>query len=122
MAKDILPTNDFLQKQVRKHNRQIHKLKILKGGNRKRNQAPYEVKGFRLFDKVSCLGETGFIYGRRTSGSFDVRRLDGTRISAGISSKKLKLLEKRRSFLIQLVKKAALPLPAEAGSFRAEHL
>ena len=112
----------FLQKQVRRHNRQIHKLKILKGGNRKRNQAPYEVKGFRLFDKVRCLGETGFIFGRRTSGSFDVRRLDGTRISAGISSKKLKLLERRSSFLIQLVKEAALPLPAEAGGYRAEHL
>ena len=43
----------FYQKKVRCHNRQIHKNTILKGGVRKRNQAEYEVKGFRLFDKVS---------------------------------------------------------------------
>ena len=42
----------FYQKKVRCHNRQIHRLTILKGGVRKRNQAPFKVKGFRLFDKV----------------------------------------------------------------------
>lgn len=41
----------FYQKKVRCHNRQIHKNTILKRGYRKRNQAPYIVKGFRLFDK-----------------------------------------------------------------------
>ena len=89
----------FFQKQTRRNNRQIHKLSILKGGIRKRNQAPFEAKGFRLFDKVACQGEEGFIFGRRSSGSFDVRKLDGTRISAGISCKKLRLLEKRRTYL-----------------------
>ena len=85
----------FFQKQTRRNNRQIHKLSILKGGIRKRNQAPFEVNGFRLFDKVACKGEEGFIFGRRSSGFFDVRKLDGTCISAGISYKKLHLLEKR---------------------------
>ena len=42
----------YLTKAVRHHNRQIHKTKFSKGGIRKCNQAPYLVKGFRLFDKV----------------------------------------------------------------------
>ena len=88
----------YLQKQVRRHNRQIHKLKILNGGVRKRNQTPYEVNGFRLFDKVLCQGQETFIFGRRSSGKFDVRLLDGTKLSAGISCKKLRLLEKRTTF------------------------
>ncbi len=94
----------LFQKQTRRHNRQIHKLTILKGGVRKRHLAPYLVHGFRLFDKVLCKGEVGFIFGRRSSGAFDVRRLDGTKISAGISYKKLSLLEKRKMFLTELRK------------------
>ena len=94
----------LFQKQTRRHNRQIHKLTILKGGVRKRNQAPYLVHGFRLFDKVLSKGEVGFIFGRRSSGAFDVRRLNGTKISAGISYKKLSLLEKRKMFLTELRK------------------
>ena len=94
----------LFQKQTRRHNRQIHKLTILKGGVRKRHQAPYLVHGFRLFDKVLCKGEVGFIFGRRSSGAFDVRHLDGAKISAGISYKKLLLLEKRKMFLTELRK------------------
>ena len=91
----------YFQKQVRKHNRQIHKLTVNKGGTRKRNQSPYEVFGFRLFDKVKCKGEIGFIFGRRVSGSFDIRKLDGTKISAGISYKKLVLISKRKTYLTE---------------------
>ena len=109
----------FFQKQTRRNNRQIHKLSILKGGIRKRNQAPFEAKGFRLFDKVACQGEEGFIFGRRSSGSFDVRKLDGTRISAGISCKKLRLLEKRRTYLTEIRKEEALPPLPEGRGLRA---
>ena len=109
----------FFQKQTRRNNRQIHKLSILKGGIRKRNQAPFEVKGFRLFDKVACQGEEGFIFGRRSSGFFDVRKLDGTRISAGISYKKLHLLEKRRTYLTEIRKEEALPPLPEGRGLRA---
>ncbi len=95
----------FYQKQTRKHNRQIHKLTILKGGIRKRNQAPYEIHGYRLFDKVLCNGVVCFIFGRRKTGYFDVRKLNGERVSAGISYKKLRLLEKRKTYLIEIRKK-----------------
>lgn len=37
---------------VRRHNRQIHKQKIPKGGIKRPNQSPFEVFGFRLFDRV----------------------------------------------------------------------
>jgi hypothetical protein len=88
-------------KQVRRHNRQIHKANILKGGKKKLNQAPYIVKGFRLFDKVKFEGKECFIFGRRSSGSFDIRKLDGIKISASVSYKKLKLVEKKSALLIE---------------------
>ena len=89
----------WYQRQVRKHNRQIHKLAINKGGTRKRNQTPYFVKGFRLYDKVKVEGKVGFIFGRRSSGYFDIRTLEGIKISAGISYKKLELIAKRKTYL-----------------------
>lgn len=98
------PTTDRLKeyiifKQVRKHNRQIHKSNILKGGKKKLNQAPYLVKGFRLFDKVKYQEKECFIFGRRSSGYFDLRTLDGIKIHASASVKKLKLIELRKSLL-----------------------
>ena len=91
----------YYQKKVRCHNRQIHKNTILKGNIRKLNQAPYLVKGFRLFDKVKYNNIECFIFGRRSSGYFDIRKLDGTKISASVSFKKLKLLETRKKYIIE---------------------
>ncbi len=88
-------------KQIRKHNRQIHKANILKGGKKKLNQAPYLVKGFRLFDKVEFEGQECFIFGRRSTGYFDLRRLDGTKIHASANCKKIGLLEKRKTLLLE---------------------
>lgn len=91
----------FYQKKVRCHNRQIYKAKTYKGGVRKRNQAPYLVKGFRIFDKVEYMGQECFIFGRRSSGYFDIRRLDGTKVHAGVSYKKLRFLETRYTMLTE---------------------
>lgn len=91
----------FHQKKVRCHNRRLHRDTILKGGIRKNNQAPYKVFGFRLFDKVLYKNEECFIFARRTSGSFRIRKLDGTQISAGVNYKKLKLLEPRCYYLTE---------------------
>ncbi|WP_074944300.1 RNA-guided endonuclease IscB [Succinivibrio dextrinosolvens] len=96
-----LPSDVYLMKKVRCHNRQIHKFITLKGGRRKLNQAPYTVKGFRLFDKVKIDGKVGFIYGRRTRGAFDIRTVYGERINGSISYKKLQLIETRKSWLIE---------------------
>ena len=92
----------FYQKKVRCHNRQIHKQKILKGGIRKRNHAPYLVKGFRLFEKVKYHGKQYFIFGRRSSGFFDIRTLDGTKVNKGsVSCKKIRSLDMPRSYLTE---------------------
>ncbi|KXT34898.1 hypothetical protein HMPREF3036_01297, partial [Sutterella sp. KLE1602] len=100
-----LRRGDFLfQQQTRKHNRQIHRCSILKGGVRKLNQAPFLVKGFRLFDKVRIGGQIGFVFGRRVRGTFNIRRLDKTVIGTDINCKKLSLLETRKTFLTELRK------------------
>lgn len=96
-----LPLDNYYHiKKVRCHNRRIHKSNILKGGKKKNNQAPYMVKGFRLFDKVKYDGEEYFVFGRRQSGYFDIRKLDGTKVNKGsLNCKKLDLLEPRKSLL-----------------------
>lgn len=90
----------FLIIPKRQHNRQIHKCTINRGGKRKLNQTPKYVFGYKLFDKVLCLGQEGFIFARRSSGYFDIRKLNGKKIHAGISYKKIKLLEHSNSILI----------------------
>ena len=59
-----------------------------------------EMEVDKLFDKVLCLGQEGFIFGRRSSGYFDIRKLNGEKIHAGMSYKKIKLLEHSNSMLI----------------------
>ncbi|MDR1538820.1 MAG: HNH endonuclease, partial [Clostridiales bacterium] len=84
----------YMQKAAGKRNRQLHRATINKGGKRKLNQAPKYAFGFQLFDRVQMPDRRkGFIFGRRSSGSFDVRALDGAKLSAGTGRKKLKPLE-----------------------------
>ncbi|RDU35765.1 HNH endonuclease [Neobacillus piezotolerans] len=88
------PTDSiYLWKFVRKNNRQLHKATISKGGKRKSNKAVRLVKGYKLFDKVTYKGQDCFVFGRRSSGYFDLRLLDGTKIHASASYKKLTLKE-----------------------------
>ena len=91
----------YYQKKVRCHNRQIHKNTILKGGIRKHNQAPYDVMGFRLFDKVKWKGQNCFIFGRRSTGRMDLRLLNGTKINASVGYKNLKIIAMRKNYLIE---------------------
>lgn len=91
----------YFLKFVRKNNRQLHKATILKGGKRKSNKAPRFVKGFQLFDKVVYEGKECFIFGRRSSGYFDLRLLDGTKVHASASWKKLKRVEYASTLLIE---------------------
>ena len=90
---------------------------IGKGGVRKRNQVPYRVHGFRLFDRVLYQGRECFIFGRRTDGRFAVRLLDGTRVNEQVSYRKLKFLEPAHYTLTE--RRAALPPPGKPGGTRA---
>ncbi|MDR1541140.1 MAG: RRXRR domain-containing protein [Clostridiales bacterium] len=102
----------YMQKAAGKRNRQIHKATVNKGGKRKLNQSPKCAFGFQLFDRVQMPGgRKGFIFGRRSSGSFDVRTLDGAKLSAGISCKKLNLLSGRTAILTE---KEDMRLPPHA--------
>ena len=88
-------------KWVRRNNRQLYKATIRKGGKRQRNTAPKEVRGFHLFDCVSYQGTVCFVFGRRSTGYFDLRLLDGTKIHANAHVKKLRVVQKASAALVE---------------------
>lgn len=95
----------YLYKQVRQNNRQLHKMTIAKGDYRKANKAEKSVKGFQLFDKVIYEGIECFVFGRRKTGYFDLRTLDGINVHKSASFKKLRLVEKASTLLVQIEKR-----------------
>lgn len=104
-----VPSEWYLIKQVRGQNRQLHKATIRKGGIRQANKAPRYVHSYQLFDKVLYQKQECFIFGRRSSGYFDLRLLDGTKVHATANVKELKLLEKAKTFLIERMSGDFLP-------------
>jgi len=90
-------SNYYLLKQVRKCNR-----KLFKGiRSHIKNTADRFVKGFQRFDKVSYKGIECFIFGRRTSGYFDLKKLDGTKVHASAKYIDLTLIERKKTLLIE---------------------
>ena len=92
-------------RQIRRHNRQLYKENTLKGGIRKKNQAPRLVKGFRLFDKVSFNGNECFIFGRRTRGYFIIKTFSGAVIGTDVLYKKLQFKNISKSFIVSQLKR-----------------
>ncbi len=87
----------YRQKQVRKCNR-----KLFKGvRSHVRNTAPRFVEGFQRFDKVLWNGVECFVFGRRKTGCFDLRKLDDTKIHASAKAKDCVLIESARTLLIE---------------------
>jgi len=86
-------------KQLRRHNRKVMKSNLLKGGRWKRNQAPRDIKGFRLFDTVLYNNLPAYVHGRRSSGFFVIKDAEGRTISDSVSYKKLKLIRHRNAHL-----------------------
>ncbi len=88
------PCDEFIEmRQLRRHNRQIHKFNICKGGKLKRNQSAYCVKGFRLWDVVRYRGGLWLINGKRTSGIMTITSLtDSTLKIDGVTCKKFRLV------------------------------
>ena len=97
------PVDDlWLKKKVRRHNRSIHKMTIYKGGVKRANQAPYETRGYRLFDLVSFDGDLWYIHARRVNGSFLLKHLsDGTSLEKTPS--KMSLVSHQASYIIEKV-------------------
>ena len=91
----------YLIKYVRRNKRQLHKATIRRGGKRQCHTAPKYVHGFRLFDCVNYQGKCCFVFGRRSSGYFDLRLLDGTKVHASASYKKLRLVQRASASLVE---------------------
>ena len=89
----------LVRTQIRRHNRKVMKSNLLKGGRWKRNQAPREIKGFRLFDTVSYNNLPAYIHGRRSSGYFVIKDAEGRTVSSSVSCKKLRLIRHNNAHL-----------------------
>ena len=119
-----VPADELLRfKQLRRHNRKVMKSNMLKGGRWKRNQAPREIKGFRLFDIILHNNIPAYIHGRRSSGYFVVKDFEGNTLSNSASYKSLGLVRHSCSFLIDIKKRnqGSVPPPSKDGSI-LEHL
>lgn len=66
----------FIFRKIRCHNRKIHKYGMINGGKKINNQLPFRINGFRLFDLVEYQKKEYFIFGRRSSGYFKLKKLD----------------------------------------------
>lgn len=94
----------FIRKQVRRHNRKLHREVPTKGGVRKRAQAGHFVKGFCLHDTVGYDNKLWFIGGLRQKGSFVLKDLFGNKVEKAPS--KIKFLQHNNSYLESEVKVA----------------
>ena len=90
---------EYLRKQVRRHNRKLHREVPAKGGIRRLAQAGHLVKGFCLNDTVVAKGQQWFIRGMRQKGSFVLKHLDGTKIQ--VAPSKITFLRHNNSYLVE---------------------
>ncbi|MBU4216232.1 MAG: HNH endonuclease [Actinobacteria bacterium] len=106
--------NSYLIKQVRNCNRKLFR------GNRSHipNNPSRFIYGFQRFDKVFWAGQECFIFGRRSSGYFDLKKLDGTKIHASAKYQDLSLLESAGTLLVERKESAFLPHLKEGVSSR----
>lgn len=95
--------DDYLyQKCVRRQNRKMTKERFLKGGIKKNNQLIGDIFGFALFDTVEYQKEKYFVFGRRNTGFFDIRTLNGNKVKSGsIGYKKIRLVQKNNNILTE---------------------
>ena len=99
-------------RKLRANNRQLHRATILRGGKRRNNQAPREVRGFRLMDSVEYAYRECFLSGRRMSGSFSVADITGKVLADSVSYKKLTLKHHNNTYIME---EAVLCSPTKYG-------
>ena len=109
---------EYLRKQVRRHNRKLHREAYAKSGIRRRAQAGHIVQGFCLNDTVIAKNQHWFIRGTRTKGSFVLKKLDGTRLE--ISPSKITFWWHNNSYLIE--RRGVAPLTTKVVSTRHANL
>ena len=99
-------------RKLRANNRQLHRATILPGGKRRNNQAPREVRGFRLMDSVEYAYRDCFLSARRVSGSFSVADITGKVLADSVSYKKLTIKHHNNTYIMD---EAALLSPTKDG-------
>lgn len=105
-------SDQFLIKQVRKCNRKLFK------GDRShlKNTVPRFIHGFQRYDKVLFRDRECFVFGRRSTGYFDLRKLDGAKVHASAKTSDITLLESAKTLLIE---RKCPPLGNQLPSIRA---
>ena len=96
----------FMGRQVRRHNRKIYKDNILKDNIRKLNQAPHLVFGYALNDRVKYNEIECFVHGRRSSGYFSLKDIDGNTIHNSAPVRKIKLISHENSIILKRITKS----------------
>ena len=113
-----MPANRiFILKQLRRHNRKVMKSNLLKGGRWKRNQAPREINGFRLFDIVLYNNLPAYVHGRRRSGYFVVKDFEGHTLSNSTSCKSLWLVRHNNQMFYSTKRIGSIPPTNEFVGF-----
>ena len=97
-----------LLKQIRRHNRKVMKSNMLRGGRWKRNQAPREIHGFRLFDSIIYNSIPAYISGRRSTGYFTIKDCEGHILSSSVSYKTL-VLTRHNNTLLAFTRRNGIP-------------
>ena len=97
---------EYVRKQVRRHNRKLHREVAAKEGIRRRAQAGHMVRGFCLNDTVLYKKQRWFIRGMRTKGSFVLKSLNDDKIE--VAPSKITFLWHNNSYLVKK-RETALP-------------
>lgn len=97
----------FYYKKIRRHNRQIHKSKLLKGNKKKLNQCPYTMFAYHRYDIVKYDKKICYINSLRTRGPFVIKDLLDISYSKEINYKKLKKVQTRSGFIVSVGKRIA---------------
>ncbi len=90
---------EYLRKQIRRHNRKLHREVPAKGNIRRVAQAGHFVKRFCLNDTVLAKGQQWFVRTKRQKSSFVLKRLDGAELE--IMPSKITFLRHNNSYLIE---------------------
>ena len=102
----------WIIRKLRANNRQLHRATILRGGKRRNNQAPREVRGFRLMDSVEYAYGDCFLSARRVSGKFSIADITGKVLVGSVIYKKLTLKHHNNTYIME---EAVLSSPTKDG-------
>jgi len=100
-------TEGYVIKQVRSNNRKLYR------GSRShiKNTASRFVHGYQRYDRVKYNGTECFVFGRRSTGYFSLKMLDGTKVHDSAKAGDIVLQESFKTMLVDRERRTAL-LPA----------